>query len=131
MVDGIDQGRQAFHQRAWGKAFALLSTADAERPLGADDLERLAAAAYLAGMVDASVDAWTRAHRDALLAGAAADYARAQGATAVEGYAIVTTPGLEITWGETHVGAVQVFEEAGFTEVSAPTKRRRVMRIET
>jgi DNA-binding CsgD family transcriptional regulator len=69
MVDGIDQGRQAFHQRAWGKAFALLSTADAERPLGADDLERLAAAAYLAGMVDASVDAWTRAHRDALLAG--------------------------------------------------------------
>jgi hypothetical protein len=28
------------------------------------------------------------------------------------------------------VGAVQVFAEAGFTEVSAPTKRRRVMRID-
>jgi len=64
------------------------------------------------------------------LAKAAADYARAQGATAVEGYAMVTVPGLEITWGELHVGAVQVFEEAGFTQVSAPTKRRRVMRID-
>jgi len=64
------------------------------------------------------------------LARAAADHARAQSATAVEGYAMVTHPGLEITWGELHVGAVQVFEEAGFTQVSAPTKRRRVMRID-
>ena len=60
----------------------------------------------------------------------AADHAGEQGATAVEGYAMVTQPGLEITWGEVHVGAVQVFDEAGFTEVSAPTKRRRVMRID-
>jgi hypothetical protein len=37
---------------------------------------------------------------------------------------------VEITWGEVHVGAVQVFAEAGFTEVSAPAKRRRVMRID-
>jgi GNAT superfamily N-acetyltransferase len=64
------------------------------------------------------------------LARAAADYAREQGATAVEGYAMVTQPGVEITWGEVHVGAVQVFAEAGFTEVSAPAKRRRVMRID-
>jgi GNAT superfamily N-acetyltransferase len=64
------------------------------------------------------------------LARAAADYARTQGATAVEGYAMVTQPWAEITWGEVHVGAVQVFAEAGFTEVSAPTKRRRVMRID-
>jgi GNAT superfamily N-acetyltransferase len=64
------------------------------------------------------------------LARAAADYAREQGATAVEGYGMVTEPGLEITWGEVHVGAVQVFDEAGFTKVSAPTKRRRVMRID-
>jgi len=62
------------------------------------------------------------------LAQAAADHARAQGASAVEGYGMVTQPGVEITWGELHVGAVQVFAEAGFTEVSAPTKRRRVMR---
>lgn len=64
------------------------------------------------------------------MARAAADHAREQGAIAVEGYAMVTQPGVEITWGEIHVGAVQVFDEAGFTEVSAPTKRRRVMRID-
>ena len=64
------------------------------------------------------------------LAQAAAAHARAQGATAVEGYAMVTEPFVEITWGELHVGAVQVFADAGFTEVSAPTKRRRVMRID-
>jgi hypothetical protein len=43
---------------------------------------------------------------------------------------MVTEPFVEITWGEVHVGAVQVFAEAGFTQVSAPTKRRRVMRID-
>jgi GNAT superfamily N-acetyltransferase len=64
------------------------------------------------------------------LARAAAEHARRSGATAVEGYAMVTEPFTEITWGELHVGAVQVFAHAGFTEVSAPTKRRRVMRID-
>ena len=64
------------------------------------------------------------------LAEAAADHARRYGATAVEGYPMVTEPGVEITWGELHVGAPQVFEDAGFREVSAPTKRRRVMRID-
>lgn len=64
------------------------------------------------------------------LAVAAAEYAMARGARAVEGYPMVTEPGVEVTWGEVHVGAVQVFEEAGFTQVSAPTKRRRVVRID-
>lgn len=64
------------------------------------------------------------------LARAAAEHAREQGATAVEGSAMVTQPGVEITWGEVHVGAVQVFEDAGFTQVSAPTKRRRVLRVD-
>ena len=64
------------------------------------------------------------------LARAAADHARERGATAVEGYAMATEPGTEITWGELHVGAAQVFGDAGFVEVSAPTKRRRVMRID-
>lgn len=38
--------------------------------------------------------------------------------------------GKEITWGEIHVGACQVFEEAGFVEASRPTARRVVMRID-
>jgi hypothetical protein len=43
---------------------------------------------------------------------------------------MITKPGKEITWGELHVGARQVFADAGFTEVSAPTVRRVVMRID-
>jgi GNAT superfamily N-acetyltransferase len=64
------------------------------------------------------------------LARAAADFARDRGARAVEAYPMVTQPGKEITWGELHVGARQVFEEAGFKEVSHPSKRRVVMRMD-
>jgi GNAT superfamily N-acetyltransferase len=64
------------------------------------------------------------------LAAAAVGYARANGARALEGYAMLTQPGKEITWGELHVGARQVFAEAGFTEVSRPSVRRAVMRID-
>jgi GNAT superfamily N-acetyltransferase len=64
------------------------------------------------------------------LAAAAVDYARANGARALEAYAMLTQPGKEITWGELHVGARQVFAEAGLTEVSRPSVRRAVMRID-
>ena len=64
------------------------------------------------------------------LAEAAVGYARANGARALEGYAMLTQPGREITWGELHVGARQVFAEAGFAEVSRPSVRRAVMRID-
>jgi GNAT superfamily N-acetyltransferase len=64
------------------------------------------------------------------LAAAAADFARDYGATALEAYPMITTPGKEITWGELHVGSRQVFAEAGFTEVSQPSPRRVVMRID-
>jgi GNAT superfamily N-acetyltransferase len=64
------------------------------------------------------------------LARAAVGYARQRGARALEAYPIVTQPGKEITWGEVHVGARQVFEEAGFTEITHPTARRVVMRID-
>jgi hypothetical protein len=43
---------------------------------------------------------------------------------------MITQPGKVITWGELHVGARQVFEDAGFKEVSRPTLRRVVMRID-
>jgi GNAT superfamily N-acetyltransferase len=64
------------------------------------------------------------------LAAAAVGYARAGGARALEGYAMRTQPGREITWGELHVGAVQVFADAGFKEVSSPSVRRAVMRVD-
>lgn len=64
------------------------------------------------------------------LASATVAYARGRGARALEAYPMITEPGRVITWGELHVGARQAFEEAGFVEVSHPTKRRVVMRID-
>lgn len=64
------------------------------------------------------------------LAVAAAEFARERGASAVEAYPMITHPGEEITWGELFVGARQVFADAGFAEISHPTKRRVVMRID-
>jgi len=64
------------------------------------------------------------------LARATIDFARERGARALEAYPMITQPGKEITWGEVHVGARQVFEAAGFEEVSRPTVRRVVMRID-
>jgi GNAT superfamily N-acetyltransferase len=64
------------------------------------------------------------------LARAAVDFARERGARALEGYPMITQPGVEITWGELHVGSRSVFAAAGFTEVSHPTLRRVVMRID-
>ena len=64
------------------------------------------------------------------LAEAAADFAGERGARAVEGYPLITEPGQEITWGEMLVGNRSIFAAAGFIEVSHPTPRRVVMRID-
>ena len=64
------------------------------------------------------------------LARATIRYARDRGARALEAYPMIIQPGREVTWGELHVGARQVFEDAGFEEVSHPTARRVVMRID-
>ena len=64
------------------------------------------------------------------LAAATVEFARERGARALEAYPMITVPGQEITWGELHVGSHQVFAEAGFREVSHPSPRRVVMRVE-
>ena len=61
------------------------------------------------------------------LARAAVDFARRRGARALEGYPITTT---DVIPSELHVGTRSAFAAAGFTEVSHPTLRRVVMRIE-
>ncbi|WP_238413156.1 GNAT family N-acetyltransferase [Saccharothrix deserti] len=65
-----------------------------------------------------------------LLARAAVDFARERAARALEAYPMITEPGRDVIWGEMRVGARQVFEEAGFTQISHPTLRRVVMRID-
>jgi GNAT superfamily N-acetyltransferase len=64
------------------------------------------------------------------LARAAVDFARQRGARALEGYPMLTEPGQEILLAELHVGSRTIFAEAGFAEVSRPTVRRAVMRID-
>jgi GNAT superfamily N-acetyltransferase len=64
------------------------------------------------------------------LARATIDHASSCGARALEAYPMFTQPGKTITWGELHVGPHQAFEEAGFHQVSHPTLRRTVMRID-
>lgn len=63
------------------------------------------------------------------LVAAAVDHARERGASAVEGYPMLTA-GAKVIWDEMSVGSVGPFLAAGFAEVSHPTKRRVVMRLE-
>ena len=42
----LDGGRASFERHAWADAYALLSAADKEAPLGLDDLERLAMVSF-------------------------------------------------------------------------------------
>jgi GNAT superfamily N-acetyltransferase len=61
------------------------------------------------------------------LARAAVDFARGRGARAIEGYPMTTKNAI---LEELHVGTERVFADAGFAEVSRPTLRRVVMRID-
>jgi GNAT superfamily N-acetyltransferase len=61
------------------------------------------------------------------LARAAVDFARERGARAIEGYPMITK---NVILEELHVGTEGVFADAGFAEVSRPTLRRVVMRVD-
>ena len=63
MSTAIDRGRESFERQAWGDAFNQFSAANQHAPLGADDLERLAVAAFLVGKDADSVGAWEQAHQ--------------------------------------------------------------------
>lgn len=64
------------------------------------------------------------------LARAAVDFARERGARGLEGYPMLVDEGQDVTWGELNVGSRSIFADAGFEEVSHPTRRRVVMRID-
>jgi GNAT superfamily N-acetyltransferase len=64
------------------------------------------------------------------LALAAVEHARAHGAVAVEAYPMLPKAGQVVSWGEMNVGSRNAFVAAGFHDVSRPTTRRVVMRID-
>jgi DNA-binding NarL/FixJ family response regulator len=72
----LERGRQAFERLAWGDAYAHLEAAEHAAPLGPEDLERLAVAAYLVGRDGDSAEGWSRAHHESLRRGDAERAAR-------------------------------------------------------
>jgi DNA-binding CsgD family transcriptional regulator len=65
----LERGREFYARNAWREAFESLSSADRTAPLGVDDLELLARAAYMLGRDDDYVGGLERAHHAHLDAG--------------------------------------------------------------
>ncbi len=73
----LHHGRESFKRRAWAESYRLLHAADRDAPLDAEDLERLAIAAYLVGRDDECETFTARAHQIFLDRGDAEGAARA------------------------------------------------------
>ena len=72
----LERGRESYAASGWRKAFESLSRADGAAPLGAEDLELLARAAYMLGRDDDYLSGLERAHQAHLAAGELARAAR-------------------------------------------------------
>lgn len=62
-LERLDRGRKAYAQREWREAYAYLSFADLESPLGGVDLSLLADSAYLLGGEAQSLELLERAYQ--------------------------------------------------------------------
>ncbi|HYI59217.1 MAG TPA: hypothetical protein VEX66_13685 [Microlunatus sp.] len=65
----LQQGRDAAAAGDWPRAFGLFIQVDRQGPLAGDDLAQLADVAYAAGHLDVTIEAWERAHTEAVRAG--------------------------------------------------------------
>jgi signal transduction histidine kinase len=75
-VADLERGRESYAASAWREAFESLSRADQAAPLGAEDLELLARAAYMVGRDDEYLGGLERAHHARAGAGEVARAAR-------------------------------------------------------
>jgi ATP/maltotriose-dependent transcriptional regulator MalT len=57
----LQEGRQAYERSAWAAAYESLARADEDKPLGAEDLVRLAISAYMLGREDEQLQILERA----------------------------------------------------------------------
>ncbi len=62
-AQALERGRERFARKAWAESYRLLQAADCDAPLDAEDLERLAIAAYLVGRDDECETVTARAHQ--------------------------------------------------------------------
>jgi tetratricopeptide (TPR) repeat protein len=65
----LERARSAAATGDWEDAYELLSEVDARTPLVGPDLALLAGAAYAAGHLDVTIEAWERVHRASVHAG--------------------------------------------------------------
>ena len=67
--DSLEAGRGAARKHAWREAYDLLQLADADEPLGAEDLELLAESAWWTGRLEEAIEFRERAYAAYLEAG--------------------------------------------------------------
>ena len=102
--------RSRFEAFAWSDAYTGLSAVDRDRPLGAEDLERLAIAAQLLGQVDDAIAAGSRAHLESVRTG---DVARAVRTAFWLAFSLFNRG--EIAQGSGWIGrAARLIEETGY-----------------
>ena len=65
----VEQAREAASSGGWSQAYDLLVGADARFRLSVDNLGLLAEVAYAAGHLDVTIEAWERAHAEAVRLG--------------------------------------------------------------
>ena len=68
-ADGVREARLCFERQAWREAHDFWSRADRESPLGAEDLQNLAACAHMLGNDAESLALFERAHHEAVKEG--------------------------------------------------------------
>ena len=68
-TQSIERARDAVTRGEWQRAYELLAQVDARDPLCGSDLTLLAEVAYASSHLDVTIDAWERAHAEALRAG--------------------------------------------------------------
>ena len=76
-AQALERGRALFARNVWAESYRLLHAADCDAPLDAEDLERLAIAAYLVGRDDDCETFTARAHQTFLDRGDCEGAARA------------------------------------------------------
>ncbi|HUQ84374.1 MAG TPA: response regulator transcription factor [Gemmatimonadaceae bacterium] len=69
-ANALSQARASFEREAWRDAHELWTAADRETPLEPEDLDHLAACAFMLGNDVESTELWTRAHHEFLSRGA-------------------------------------------------------------
>ena len=108
--DALARGRAAFDRKAWSEAYRELGLADRQQPLAAEDLDRLATAAYLVGHESTAAEVRARAHAGFVERG---DLVRAARCAFWLGYALISVPAQQAQGNGWLARAKRLLDECG------------------